>query len=117
MDMTEEALGSMYRDNSYLMDTHTAVAYKVYEDYKKETGDDRPTLIASTASPFKFSGSVSKAIEMAPEENEFINLKNLALKTGLEIPEGLKDLDRKEILHNECIQKDGMVDAIIKSLQ
>ena len=117
MDMTEEALGSMYRDNSYLMDTHTAVAYKVYEDYKKETGDDRPTLIASTASPFKFSGSVSKAIEMAPEENEFINLKNLARETGLEIPEGLKDLDRKEILHNECIQKDGMVDAIIKSLQ
>ena len=117
MDMTEEALGSMYRDNSYLMDTHTAVAYKVYEDYKKETGDDRPTLIASTASPFKFSGSVSKAIEMAPEENEFINLKNLARDTGLEIPEGLKDLDRKEILHNECIQKDGMVDAIIKSLQ
>ena len=50
-------------ENSYVMDTHTAVAKKVYEDYKKETNDSTKTVIVSTASPFKFADSVLSAIK------------------------------------------------------
>ena len=50
MDATCRTIGEMYREHGYLMDTHTAVAYKVYEDYKAVTGDSTPTVIASTAS-------------------------------------------------------------------
>ena len=73
----------MYRDNGYLMDTHTAVAYKVYEDYAKETGDDTPTLIASTASAYKFADSVAHAIGLGDEENGFEYVKALAAATGV----------------------------------
>ena len=53
VEETNEAIGRMFSENGYLIDTHTAVAYKVYEDYKKETGDTKPTLIASTASAYR----------------------------------------------------------------
>ena len=57
---TEEAIARMYDENGYLIDTHTAVAYKVYEDYRKETGDETPTVIASTASAYKICGQRCK---------------------------------------------------------
>ena len=60
--MREMCIRDRYKDNGYLMDTHTAVAYKVYEDYRKTTGDETPTIIASTASAYKFAESVAKSI-------------------------------------------------------
>ena len=62
VEETNAAIGAMYKDNGYLMDTHTAVAYKVYQDYVKETGDKTPTLIASTASAYKFADSAARSI-------------------------------------------------------
>ena len=50
----------MYEKYGYLIDTHTAVAYKVYEDYRNATGDETPTVIASTASAYKFAVSVAE---------------------------------------------------------
>ena len=61
----------MYEENDYLMDTHTAVAYKVYEQYREETGDETPALIASTASPYKFAGSVTSSIGKEESAGEF----------------------------------------------
>ena len=59
---TNETIGYRHRKHGYLMDTHTAVAYRVYEDYIAYTGDKTPTLLASTASAYKFADSVVESI-------------------------------------------------------
>ena len=63
-DETKQAIAEMYEKYGYLIDTHTAVAYKVYEDYRKTSGDDTPAVIASTASAYKFAASVAEALGM-----------------------------------------------------
>ena len=55
---TAQEIAKVYKDTGYVMDTHTAVAACAYEKYKAETGDETKTVIASTASPYKFTRSV-----------------------------------------------------------
>ena len=86
------------------MDTHTAVAYKVYEDYRKNTGDETVTVIASTASAFKFAESVADAIGVQEEADCFRLLEILSKQTGVNIPKGLQNLDKKEIRHTGVIE-------------
>ena len=117
VEETNETIGRMYDENGYLMDTHTAVAYKVYEDYVKATDDTTPTLIASTASAYKFADSVAHAIGMGDEENGFEYVKALAKKTGVRIPAGLKDLDKKEIRHTGVIEISQMAQSIEESVR
>ena len=59
---TEETIGKMWKEKNYLIDTHSAVAFHVLEQYRKETGDNTVAVVASTASPFKFGDAVLKAI-------------------------------------------------------
>lgn len=113
---TNETIGNMYNENGYLMDTHTSVAYKVYEDYLAETGDKTETIIASTASPYKFAESVAKSIDLEEEPNDFEYVKAINKETMINIPTGLKDLDKKEIKHTGVIEISEMADAIVKSL-
>jgi len=108
IEETNEAVAKLYKEDGYLMDTHTAVAYKVYEDYKAVTGDETPTIIASTASAYKFAESVAKSIGLGEEENGFKYVEALAKETGVRIPRGLKDLDKKEIRHTGVIDIDQM---------
>lgn len=117
VEETNEAVGRMYRENGYLMDTHTAVAYKVYEDYVKETGDRTPALIASTASAYKFADSVAHSIGLGDEENGFEYVRALAEKTGVRVPAGLKDLDKKEIRHRGVIKVSEMPEAVENSVK
>lgn len=98
----------MYRENGYLIDPHTAVAYKVYEDYRRETGDNTPTVIASTASAYKFAESVAKSIGLSEQEDDFRYVEALEEATGVRIPKGLKDLDKKEIRHKGVIDAEQM---------
>ena len=117
MKETDKAIGRMYAGANYLMDTHTAVAYKVYEDYRSETGDETPSIIASTASPFKFARSVARAVGLAECEDEFSYLQELSQATGLVIPKGLSDLDKKEIRHRDVIDISQMcasVEAVLR---
>lgn len=117
VEMTNETIGRMYKDNGYLMDTHTAVAYKVYEDYRKTTGDETPTIIASTASAYKFAESVAKSIGLGEEENGFRYVEALAEKTGVRVPKGLKDLDKKEVRHTGVIDIDQMQETVEHSVK
>lgn len=117
VDETNAAIGTMYNDNGYLMDTHTAVAYKVYQDYVTNTGDKTPTLLASTASAYKFADSVSKSIGMDEEENGFKCIEALNKKTGVRVPKGLQNLDKKEIRHDHVISTSKMRDAIVESVK
>lgn len=116
IEETQKAIGEMYSKHGYLMDTHTAVAYKVYDDYKKETGDATPALIAATASPYKFSDSVAAALGLPEEADGFAYIEAINKKTGVRIPAGLKGLDKKEVRHNKVLNIDEMKNAVETSL-
>lgn len=109
---TNETISEMYEKNHYLMDTHTAVAYKVYKDYKQETGDETITLIASTASAYKFADSVASSIGLPEEKDGFAYVSALNRATGVRIPKELKNLENKEILHKTVLNLTEMKEAI-----
>ena len=117
VEETNETIGKMYAENNYLMDTHTAVAYKVYEEYKAATGDNKPTLIASTASAYKFAESVGEAIGIPAQKDGFAAVAAVNEKTGVRIPSGLKDLDKKEIRHKGVIDVQDMPGAVFESVK
>lgn len=110
---TEETINSVSKNNKYTMDTHTAVALKVYKDYKEATKDETKTVIDSTASPFKFNESVLEAMGQKVEGlNEFKLLDKLSEVSGLDIHFGLKNLDQKPILHNRKCEKENIKNSI-----
>ena len=117
VEETNETIGQMYDEHRYLMDTHTAVAYKVYKDYVEKTGDETPTLIASTASAYKFAESVAHALGLAKEDNGFEYVKAVEAATGVKVPSGLKDLDKKEIRHSDVIEIPDMIGAVESSVK
>ncbi|MGI6727287.1 MAG: threonine synthase [Anaerovoracaceae bacterium] len=114
---TKETIGQMYRENGYLIDTHTAVGYKVYEDYKKKTGDNTPTIIASTASAYKFAESVVEAIGLPAKKDGFACIRALHETTDIRIPSGLKNLEKKEVRHTEILEKNELSEAVVRTLQ
>ena len=86
-EQTKATIKEYYEKFSYTCDTHTAVAVKVYEDYVKATGDKTKTIIASTASPYKFSGSVLSAIGKDTDKDEFDLVDELAECSKLPVPQ------------------------------
>ena len=103
---------------NYLCDTHTAVALKVYSDYVEKTGDDIPTVIDSTASPYKFSKSVLSAVTGGnlPDADEFDMVKELHDKTGADVPKPLASLRDKEVRFSNVCSKDDMGKMVFKLL-
>ncbi|MBN2795165.1 MAG: threonine synthase [Clostridia bacterium] len=103
---TLDMIDACYKENAYVMDTHTAVAAKVFEKYQEETKDSTFTVIASTASPYKFTRDVIKAID--PKvllDDDFELIQVLHDKTGLEIPRPVQGLAEAEVLHPHVISK------------
>lgn len=97
----------------YLIDPHTAVALNVYKKYLKDTGDDTKTIIASTASPYKFVSSVYKAITLKePYADEFELSEELSKLTNTSIPKQIVELKNKRILHNDVIDKEEIYNVI-----
>ncbi|WP_432666101.1 threonine synthase [Wukongibacter baidiensis] len=116
-ERTCETIKEVYDSSNYLMDTHTAVAYAVYKNYKKETGDDTKTIIASTASPYKFTRSVMMSIKEGFENySDFDLVREMSKLTDQDIPLGIRDLENKEILHNKKCKKDEMKSTILNNL-
>lgn len=112
-DDTSKTIKYVYEKSKYVIDTHTAVAYSVYEKYKEITEDDTVTVIASTASPFKFTRSVSEALGIEIDgKSDFELIEELSSKTGLEIPKPIEGLGDREILHKTVCEKDEMIEAI-----
>ena len=110
---TLKAIGDMWKEHGYLMDTHTGVAYKVYKDYVKETGDETPAVLASTASAFKFAEAVGDALGLPKAADGFRAVENLEKATGVQVPYGLKDLDKKEIKHSGVVTIDEMPGTVL----
>lgn len=115
-DETLDTLAAMYQEHGYLMDTHTAVGYKVYQDYRTETGDLRPTLIAATASAYKFSDSVARALGMSETMTGFAALKSIADRTGVPVPESLQGLSDRPIRHLDVIETSNLKDVVLQLL-
>jgi len=114
---TYKTIKEVYEASKYLIDTHTAVAYAVYKRYKKDSGDDTKTIVVSTASPYKFTRSVMKAIDQDFDKyDDFDLVRKMSKLADIYIPKGIKDLENKEILHNRKCKKDEIQAAILNIL-
>jgi len=110
---TFETIKYVFYNFNYLIDTHTAVGYNVYRKYVDDSGDKSKTVIASTASPFKFPGSVARAIDKKyAGMDEFSLLEILAEISGLKVPNAIKGIGSREILHSTVCETSLMKDVI-----
>lgn len=109
---TAKTISKYFKEYSYVVDTHTAVALNVYEKYKCNTGDNTVTVIASTANPFKFNEAVLSAVsnnEDFSNKDEFELLELLAEYGNIEIPSQLSELKSKDIRFTAVCEKDDMI--------
>lgn len=112
---TLETISRSYKAYQYVFDPHTAVAMKVYEDYLSATNDQTYTVIASTASPFKFSSNVLAALTGAKQESsrdEWVALEELSKLTGWKIPLGLQGLEKKPAKTVEVCEPEGILEVL-----
>ena len=109
---TFAAIRARFEEEGYLMDTHTAVAWSVLEDYRKETGDMTATAVLSTASPFKFCDSVLRALGEETDAPGTVLLEQLTAKTGVPAPAPLAALKNKAVRFTECVEKTEMLPAV-----
>lgn len=118
-DGTKACIAKAFKEHGYLCDTHTAVAVSVYEDYRKRTGDTTPTVIASTANPFKFSKAVLEAVSPNGSQNldEFEMVHALKNATGEECPEQLANLKGKTPRFTGCCKKEDMEQVVFDMLK
>lgn len=106
---TAETIKALYEKTGYIIDTHTAVAAGVYKKYLKETGDDTPTVIASTASPFKFTRAVMGAIDSKYEkEEDFVLVDKLSELGQVKVPQAIEDIRSAAVLHDTVVEVDDM---------
>ena len=109
----EEIMGRVYRDLGYLCDPHTASGWAAAEDYVAETGDHRPMVVLSTASPYKFPVAVLTAIGGDTGGSEFEQMERLSSLSGVPIPKNLAGLQGKEEKHTGVIEKDKMLEYVL----
>lgn len=115
---TVHAIKKLKEKFDYTVDTHTAVAYQVYSDYVAKTGDQTQTLIASTASPFKFPRSVLEGLgESVADYNDFELLEKLSNIANLEIPSPIKSIETRPILHKNICDKSELDQVILELLK
>ena len=114
-DMEENAkeIRKVFDDTGYLIDTHTGVAAAVYEQYKAKTGDTTKTVIASTASPYKFVRNVMTAIDPKYDEMEdFALIDELEKVSGFPIPNAIKEIRDAEVRHTTECDADQMKETV-----
>ena len=109
---TKAAIGRVWREHGYLMDTHTAVAWSVAEGYES----DAPVVVLSTASPYKFPAAVLSAIGGDADGDEFDIMDRLHAMTGVPVPKALAELRQKPVLHRDVISREEMQDYVLGKL-
>lgn len=117
-DATKTVIGETYSEYKYLCDTHTAVAVNVCNAYIEKTGDKTPVIVASTASPFKFSKAVLSAVEKDGKEyeDEFSTVAALENISSLKAPEQLSALKGKEVRFTKVADKEDMAKVVFDML-
>ena len=115
---TAEVIKALYEKTGYIIDTHTAVAAGVYGKYKAQTGDnDTKTVIASTASPFKFTRSVMDAIDSKYDSMSDFELVDELSKIGnVAIPQAIEEIRNAQVLHDTVCEVEEMPSVVKKFL-
>ena len=113
-DDTEKLIAKVYKEKHYVPDTHTAVAWQVAQNYVAATGDEHKMVVVSTASPYKFNGSVLEALGVNTKDvDEFKLLDKLHELNENPIPQGLDSLRNKAFIHKDVCDADGMKQAVL----
>lgn len=115
-EKTSSAIKQMWQETNYCIDTHTAVGVAVYEDYKTDTKDNTPTVLLSTASPYKFPHAVLEAIFGKAPKDEFDaadEIKNMGVKQ----PKQIAELKTKPVLHKAVCNKEDMPKTILNAVK
>ena len=112
---TAEEISKVYGDTGYVLDTHTAVASAVYGKYVAETGDGKKAVIASTASPYKFTRSVMNAIDAEKYDamGDFELVDELSKISGVAVPNAIEEIRNAKVRHNTVCDANEMP-AIVK---
>lgn len=115
---TADMIRRLYEDCGYVIDTHTAVAACVYEKYRKASGDtETKTIIAATASPFKFTRSVMKAIDGRYDEMDDFALADELSKIGnVAVPQAIEEIRTARVRHSTVCEVDEMPDVVRRFL-
>ena len=111
---TKAAIGKVWRDYHYLCDTHTAVAWDVAQQYKRENPNHNPVVILSTASPYKFPAAVLEGIGETARGDEFAVMEQLHAVTGVPVPKNLAGLREREVLHRDVIAPEEMLSYVLE---
>lgn len=109
----EALMGQIWRDYGYLCDPHTAAGWAAALDYTAQTGDTRPMVVLSTASPYKFPAAVLSALGLDATGNGFDQMDRLQAATGIPIPKNLANLRGKPELHTAVIDKEQMLPYVL----
>ena len=114
---TKAMIAKMWDEQHYLIDPHTAVAFHVLEEHRAETGDDTPTIVVSTASPFKFCDSVLDALGVKEKRSGLEILDQLTEVTGVPTPAPLARLKKRRRRFDGVADKDALRDRVLDFLK
>ena len=115
---TADAISEIYKDSNYVIDTHTAVAAGVYKKYVSETEDHLPTVIASTASPYKFTRSVMDALgEDHKDLDDFGLVDALSALSKVPVPRAVEEIRTAPVLHKTECDKEDMEKTVLSFLE
>lgn len=114
---TKAQIHKTFTEEHYLLDTHSAVAVKVYEDYRAQTNDNTKTIIASTANPYKFGRAVYEAVGGSDDtDDEFELITRLEKETGTKMPAPLAATKNKAVRFDQTVEKQKMGDYVLDFL-
>ena len=114
---TAETIKALYDKTGYVIDTHTAVASAVLKKYQKATGDTAKTVLASTASPFKFTRSVINAIDAKYDAmDDFALVDELSKLANVSVPNAIEEIRTAKVLHDTVCDKEEMKSVVMKFL-
>ncbi len=109
---TKDTIGKVWREHGYLMDTHTAVAWRVADDF----ASNHPLVVLSTASAYKFPAAVLSALGEPVSADEFEVMHRLHAVTGVPVPPALAQLQEKPVLHTDVIDREEMQDYVLRRI-
>lgn len=114
---TQQVIQRIWKEHGYLIDPHTAVAFDVLEQYRAETGDQTPTIVVSTASPFKFCDSVLGALGVTELAGGTELLGQLSQVTSVAAPAPLTGLKDKSVRFDKTVEKEQMAEQVLELLK
>ncbi len=115
---TSEIIKKIYEETGYVIDTHTAVAAVVYDKYTRETADTTKAVIASTASPFKFTRNVMNSIDPKYDAmDDFTLVDELSKISGVSVPNAIEEIRTAKVLHDTVCEVEEMKSVVKRFLE